>query len=928
MARLRSLWILFVLLTVGWVVEAAPNSDSRVHTVSGSVTSEGQPVPFAAVAIEEMNLVTTCDIDGYFSISRIPEGKYTLRVSCLGYAPQTKEVEVRGDMHVAVLLAVSQVVLPEFEVMAERKSDDKIVIGEAAIGYTQPISLADVFLLLPGSVYEENSMSGFKQVTSRQVGSDANTSLGVAIMTDGAPISTDGMRSQMVGITENSTSSTSDSEVASRTGLNQGVDMRQISTDHIQSVSFTQGITSAKYGNLSNGMIQVNSKYGVSPLTARVKIDLKNKLFYVGKGFLLSEKAGSLHIGADYLHSAKDVREEMDKYQRITAQAYYKNNLSIGKYKLDIGLKVNQTFTVNKMKKDELTYEYDELYKANFTKTSAVLKTELQMGEAWMDKLEWMFSSDVTFDRIDRHKMVLSSSGPLSVPLGYDVGEHEGMYLPGKYYSDFHLDNIPVNFFTQLNASSRIQPTNVFGINLQYGAEFRSSKNKGEGAVIDDPTRPPFPYDNSYMRPRANWSIPALVTGAAYLQSDLLFKWQSGNMLKISLGGRLTHMYNLDESYALSNRYLPEPRVNMSYKWGRLFRNTIRVGYGEENKLPTLDYLYPDKIYKDFYMMNSYTNKADYRRLIVYTDIFNVENKEIKENKNRKFEFGWNGSIRKVDLSLTAFYEKTESGFEYALVYYPISYSLYSKLKDGVTVSDHIAQKEDYEEEQYRTFTSASRVKNGKKVEKKGLEYRFVFPTFPAIRTSLEVNGAYYKTNYGSSLPEYYNPGVKIADKPYPYIGIYDMDAQNEYHRLNTNLWLNTHIPHLRLIFTNYFQFVWFNTDQYKDSHNIYPSHYMDLDGNIHKVDAEIIRKIEDGDMYFRHLKQTKLPIKYEKNKKPVTFLWNFKVTKEFAHYAKLSFFVNGILDINPKYVSGGKTTEREWSDPYFGAELQFNFGR
>lgn len=906
----------------------AADENKNLHIVKGTVlsASDGQPVSFAIVAIDEQNLRTVCDMDGQFIFTKVPAGMQRIQVSCLGYNPQEMLVDMQKDMEVVVKLSVSSIALPEFEVMAKRSKRDKLVVNEAAIEYIQPTSLADVLLLLPGNVYKENSMSSFGQISSRQVGSDANTSLGVAVMADGAPISNDGMRTQLVGITENSTTGSSDSEIRSRTGMNQGVDMRYISTDHIQSVEFTRGISSARYGNLTSGMIQVNSKYGVTPLRVRVKADLKNKLVYAGKGFKLSDKAGSLHVGADYLYSIDDVREEMDKFTRLTAQAYYNNQLKWGDYQLDLDAKLNQTVTMNKMKKDELTYEYDETYKADYSKTSFLLKSNLTLNRFWIDKLEFMLSSDVVFDKITRHKMVLSSSGPLNVPLAKEEGEHEGMYLPGKYYSDFYIDNIPINLFTQLHGISRFQLSEPFGIHLQYGLEYRRSKNKGDGAVIEDETRPPFPYDNTYMRPRPNWQIPALSVGAAYLQAEMLYGMGDDGMLKVSLGGRATQMFNLADDYAMANRILAEPRVNASYTFGSTLKNSFRVGYGVENKLPTLDYLYPEKLYKDFYMMNAYSNKEEYRRLITYTNIFDVSNKDLRENRNRKIEAGWDLEYRGFDISVTAFYEKTESGFEYFKVYNPLTYDLYSTVKPGVNISDHIPQKDDYVKESYNLFATTSRVMNSRKTLKKGIEYRIIFPEIEPLYTSVELNGAYYKTNYGSSLPEYYYPDKKIANKAYPYVGIYDTDPQNEYRRLNTNIWLNTHIPKFKLIFTNFIQLVWISSEQYKDLRQKYPYAYMDFDGNMHDVGQAEIDLINSDDMTFRHLKKTILPINYARNSKPVSLLWNIKATKEFNKYAKLSFFVNGILDINPKYVSGGKTTERDWTNPYFGVELFLNF--
>lgn len=922
-----SMLLLCLLVCVspkGW----AADNNRHLRVISGTVLSaaDNQPASFAVIGIDKLNLHTMCDIDGRFSLAKVPEGEHVLGISCLGFSPKQYRVKVRRNIDVLIKLAVSSVSLPELEVMARRTKHDKVVVDEAAIEYIQPTSLADVLLLLPGNVYKENTMSGFSQISSRQVGSDANSSLGMAIMTDGAPESTDGMRTQLVGVTENSMGRGGDSEIRQRTGMNQGVDMRYLSTDHIQSVEFTRGISSARYGNLSSGMIQVKSKHGVTPLRMRAKVDLKNKLIYAGKGFKLSDKAGTLHVGADFLNSMADVREEKDKFSRFTAQAFYNNQLKWNKVKLDIEAKLSQTLSMNKMKTDELIQEYDESYKADYSKTAMMLKGNLTTGTNWLDKLEFLLSSDVVFDKITRHKMVLSSSGPMSAPLAKEEGEHEGMYLPGKYYSDFYIDNIPVNLFIQLNATSRFQLAKPLGLNLMYGLEYRRTKNKGNGAVIEDETRPPFPYDNSYMRPRPNWQIPALSVGAAYLQADWLYSINDDTMFKLSAGGRVTRMFNLDKEYALSGKYLAEPRLNASFTFGKKVKNSFRAGFGLENKLPTLDYLYPEKLYKDFYMMNAYDDNPNYRRLITYTNIYDIANKNLKANQNCKFELGYDLVAGGFDLSLTGFYEKTNSGFEYFTVYHPVSYDFYNQVRPGVEMGNHVPQKADYIKEKYQTFTNSSRVMNSKKTVKKGIEYRVIFPQIEPLYTRIELNGAFYKTSYGSSLDEYYYSGARIADKPYPYMAIYDNDPQTEYRRLNTNIWMNTHIPKFKLIFTNFIQVVWISSDQYKDRHQKYPYAYMDVDGKMHQVGQVEIDKMNSTDMLFRAMKKTIYPIEYARNDKPISLLWNIKATKEFNKYAKMSFFVNGILDIHPKYMTGGMKTDRDWTDPYFGVELFLNF--
>ena len=809
---MRSFHFSFLLLLILLLPTSiqATGENKNLYSVNGKVMTEPdkEPASFAIVKIDQLNIGTACDIDGHFELTKVPEGEYILRISSLGYSPKEQKIKVNKNIHLTIRLKSSSYALPELNVMASRTKHDKIVVNEAAIEYVQPTSLADILLLLPGNVYKENKMTAFSLISSRQVGSDANTSLGMAIMTDGTPIGNDGMRTQLVGVTDNSTGRGGNYEIKRRSGMNQGTDMRYLSTDHIQSVEFTRGISSARYGNLSSGMIEVKSKYGVTPLRVRVKSDLKNKLAYMGKGFKISETGGTLHLGADFLHSIDDIREETDKFSRFTAQAYYNNQFKWGKARLGFDAKLSQTVSMNKTKTDELIQEYQEKYKSDYSKTALMVKGNLTTGSSWLDNVEFLLSSDVTFDKVDRHKMVLSGSGPLSMPMAKEKGEHEGVYLPTKYYSDFMIDNIPINLFTQLNASSRFQVTKPFGIHLQYGIDYRRTKNKGDGAVIADETRPPFPYDNSYMRPRPNWQIPALSVGAGYLQADFLYAFNDDNFLKLSAGGRATQMFNLPKDYYLHGKTLVEPRLNASFTFGHTLKNTFRAGFGMENKLPTMDYLYPDKIYKDFYMMNAYNVKPEYRRLITYTDIFEVENKELHANKSKKIELGWDIVYKGLDISLTAFYESSDTGFEYFTQFHPLSYDLYNQLKPDVDISNRKPGKDDYVKERYSIFTTSTKVMNSKKTIKKGIEYRIIIPKIKPLYTSIELNGAYYKTNYGSSLDEFYYPSKRIANKPFHYVGVYHNDPQNEYHRLNTNIWLSTHIPKYKLMFTNFVQLV------------------------------------------------------------------------------------------------------------------------
>lgn len=56
--------------------------------------------------------------------------------------------------------------------------------------------------------------------------------------------------------------------------------------------------------------------------------------------------------------------------------------------------------------------------------------------------------------------------------------------------------------------------------------------------------------------------------------------------------------------------------------------------------------LYPDKLYRDFIVLNAYYQQPDRDYLLVNTYIHTPLNTSLTENKNRKFEIGWDFNIK------------------------------------------------------------------------------------------------------------------------------------------------------------------------------------------------------------------------------------------------------------------------------------------
>lgn len=889
-------------------------------TVEGVVRdSDGKPLSFATMFIAELGTGVSTDLEGKFRFTGTKGTEYTLNVSYLNHVDKEVKVKAGSPEPLVIVLEEQSYELAEVVVMADYKKNQgsTAVINQQALEHIQPTSVADVLSLIPGGLFRESSATGFNRISLRQSGSDDNTSLGMAVVMDGIPQDNDGFRASIPGL--------STDEYSDRLGMNRGIDLKTLSTDHIRKIEIVKGISSAKLGNLSSGVIQTTSKIGITPAQLRMKVDPLTKLIYLGKGFRISPKMGYLHTGIDYTSVYDDRRDPMSKYSRLTGQVTYNNSVDVGDKTLFLFFKLSEVYTLNQAKEDELTQDYNESFRNKYSRTGASFKAQMYDLGKIVDNVEFIASADYTYDLIDRNRLVQTGT-PLPSPLATEEGESEGIYLPSTYYSPFQIENKPLSLLTQLNAESLFE-TRSFRHKVIYGLSWKRTKNYGEGVMVDM-TRPPYPGNNEYVRPVPNRSIPALSVGAAYAEEQLKHsnRWFD---FELNAGVRFTQMFNLDTKYTELRKLQVEPRINAALSFnidlagGKSLRNMFRFGFGQENKLPTLDYIYPDRVYKDMIVLNAYTKQDDpFNHLITYTKIYDVTNNSLRPNRNTKYEAGWDVEYEGYSLSLTFFKEHSDRGFESVAEYSPVRYTRYVDPINGQPIVGRRPEKEDYVADPYATFVDMDIVRNSMKVEKKGLEYLLRFPKIIPLSTTVEINGAYYDTRYSSGAPLQYHPAFRDDDRPQPYVGIYRRQDITRQRIFNTNLWFNTNIPRYKMIFTTFFQFIWLN-EEMRINGDEYPSAYFDTDGRMHTVDDRILQSIKDGHTVWRHYHIYKEDFS---ETLPVSLTVNFKVTKEFSRMIRASFFVNNILDINPLYKNRYNQNVRVWQKSFFGAEMTFSF--
>lgn len=115
-------YILALMLTVVSIGAAiAANPIREGNMISGHVLVKGseENIPYATVLIVGSGQGTVSNEEGQFEFKNLPAGKYTLRVSAVGYKTQEKEIEVNKDFTAVV----------HFQLQEESFMTDEVVVS-------------------------------------------------------------------------------------------------------------------------------------------------------------------------------------------------------------------------------------------------------------------------------------------------------------------------------------------------------------------------------------------------------------------------------------------------------------------------------------------------------------------------------------------------------------------------------------------------------------------------------------------------------------------------------------------------------------------------------------------------------------------------------------------------------------------------------
>ncbi|MCM1153327.1 MAG: TonB-dependent receptor [Muribaculum sp.] len=898
-------------------------------TFSGTLTdaSSSEPLPFASVLLMPGNHAAISDEEGHFSM-KVPSGSYTLSVSYLGYDKFSRKLVISKNTVLPIKLTPKENTLKEITVTA--KESDGLTsssrIDRDAMDHLQPTSFTDLLELLPGNISHNPEMGKANTINLRETGNLSATgeksdnadyaisSLGTVFMVDGAPINGD---ANLQGI-----GTASDSPSDARNITNRGVDMRSISTDNIQSVEIVRGIPSAEYGNLTSGIVKIRRINKSTPLSARFKADEYSKLFSVGKGVALGVSPFILNADLGYLDSKSDPRNNLENYKRLTGSLRLNYRNQTEKYNLAFNIGLDYTGSFDNAKVDpDLSYLKVDEYKSTFNRMALTTDWNLDLNKnVVFNDFNINASLSYQIDRLHRRKQVAPQRASVA-PTTMAPGVHNGQYLLSEYIADYTSDGRPFNIFLKARASGT-RSLNVMTNDYKVGLEWTLSKNYGKGQVYDL-TKPLAAAWTS--RPRAFRDIPALQVLSIFAEDRLTLNLNR-SILSLQIGLRSIMLPSLSAKYYLAGRPYIDPRVNAAwdFRLGSSSVNspviTVAGGYGLTTKMPTIDYLFPQEHYNDIIQLNYYdvNHPAEHSLINILTYVDDAVNYDLRPARNHKWEVRLGLSWLGNRLSVTYFQENLNDGFRYSTIYDSFSYRKYDA--SGI-VSGDLTDKPDINSLPYedaKILDGFRRATNGTSIRKHGIEWQLNTARWKALRTSLIVSGAWFRSTYSNSQMLYRTvsdvvDGVPVSDR---YVGLYDYRDGRVNEQVNTNFMFDTQIPRWGLVFTTTLQCMW----QVKSTRlpiNGIPLQYLAaVDGLLHDYEPWM-----HSDPTLGTLIQTYNEDSFRTVRIPFAGYLNIKATKTLGRHFRIALFVNRIIDFLPKYYSNGLLVRRS-TNPYFGMEL------
>ena len=817
---------LLILLLMATALQAA--GQGRVFKGRVIDKKTGEPVEFATVLIKSTEQWSVTDQNGRFSIGGITAAESQVEIASLGYVTLTQTVKFPpGAEETTFRLSEDNLTLESAVVTAQENGNSATTsrtIDNTALEHVQVMNVTDISSLLPGGVTENNNLITQKQFSIRtgSSGENGNASFGTAVEVDGVRLS----------------NNASYSDLSSGSNL-KGVSTNSIASSNVESVEVISGVPSVEYGDMSSGVVKINTKKGKTPWQVTLSTSPKTKQASFSKGFGLGKTAGGRAIGilnasAEYTRSVGDQMSPYTSYDRKQLSLTYSNSFGSARpLRFSAGITGNLGGLDNRADPDRLigtfTIARDNAIRGNVSANWLlslpwITNLEVNASAAYSDKLSRDNQNyQQSVSGISLH--ALNTGYYMSAPYVADSDNPVVMIPPGNWYNVMAVDDRPLTSKISVKAN---QATHFGKANnkVKVGAEWSWDTNLGVGRYSEDQASAPTYREYRYC------DNPAMHNIGAFAEDNIMIPIGAGH-LNLIAGIRWDNTYIKGSAYGLTSSL--SPRFNAKYTVvegasDRFLRDlSFRGSWGVAVKQPSFSILYPTPTYLDVNVFTS-TASADntvYRAYYVHPRTIEY-NADLVWQRNKLAEVGMEANLAGVRISLAAYVNSTLDAYRLDTEYERFTYNYTStaavqglpipaenrvylidpstgvvtvKDKTGALPEQSIAPKE---RKQFisKTFESNANYP----ITRRGLEWVVDFPKIKAIGTAIRVDGSLYSYRYFNTNMEAYCPStISGADsEPFRYIG-YFVGGQNvsngsESRTLRNNVTLTTHIPRLRMI--------------------------------------------------------------------------------------------------------------------------------
>lgn len=635
----------------------------------------GTPLSGAVVTVEGTALAARTDGGGRYRIENVPPGPQMLRARLIGYAPSRVAIVVptEGLVEHDVRMAANPLLLEGVTVTADAIGRARGELATATVIETEAIreqvasSLQGVLELVPGVPVQPPGLDNVQQIALRTAptsGSNTAFSLvggsstdlaafGTLVVMDGVPVSNNA-NLQTLGPR---------AELSFTTSAGGGIDLREIPAATIERVEVIRGVPSARYGDLTQGAIIVDTRAGERRPEVLARYDARTTEVSSSAGWLLG-RGDALSGTLDVARSRSNPGVTDDAATRVAAQLAHRllsGITSDGADRLVLDSRLDAFHFL-----DDRPATTNTLNRRSWTRNRGL---RAGLRGRWWATPDIQLHATASYSRVDQSSII---EAPLTVgaqPITGRLteGREIGQYLLGTYRAEVNVEGRPRLAYLRLEAETHRTKLGLTH-ELRTGVELRREWNGGAGIQFD-PLRPHqvlFNGVRGYDRPRRFADVRPLVTSAAYIDDRMRRRLGASALLTVQAGVRLDVLHSGGFWTSSDQDLAIQPRINAElapFAWLRL-----RAGWGRPAKSPSLALLAPVPEYFDVVNVNWFTNDPAERLAVLTTFVHDPTNPELGYTRAETAELGVEVGVASAAVALVGFRNRVDGGFGFRQV--------------------------------------------------------------------------------------------------------------------------------------------------------------------------------------------------------------------------------------------------------------------